>query len=186
MQLLIRNIWILFLVSEIFLLIFRRSAPKASTKRKDRNSLLLLWTVVFASMGWGTWFANYHHWTFREELIGWTGVLVFFLGGLIRWLAILQLGSSFTVDVSIRQDQKLKTNGLYTRVRHPSYSGLMLMVCGIGFTTNSLLSFFIMVLPILGAFSYRMHIEEKALEEAFGKQYEEYRHHTKRIIPWMY
>ena len=58
----------------------------------------------------------------------WTGFgFPFIIGGLIiRWIAILQLGKSFTVDVAITDAASLKTDGIYERVRHPSYLGMLI------------------------------------------------------------
>ena len=42
------------------------------------------------------------------------------------------------------------------------------------------------VLPYLVAVVYRIHVEETALEAAFGPAYEEYARTTKRLIPWVY
>ncbi len=41
-------------------------------------------------------------------------------------------------------------------------------------------------MPILPVFLRRMHIEEAALLQAFGDQYRDYMHRTKRLIPAIY
>jgi protein-S-isoprenylcysteine O-methyltransferase Ste14 len=38
----------------------------------------------------------------------------------------------------------------------------------------------------MAALLYRIHVEEFALEDAFGEQYAEYRKTTKRLIPWVW
>jgi protein-S-isoprenylcysteine O-methyltransferase Ste14 len=111
----------------------------------------------------------------------------FIIGGLIvRWVAILQLGKAFTVDVAITEEAMLKTDGVYERVRHPSYSGMLAIVLGFGVTMSSLYSFLVLVIPVLIAVIYRIYVEENVLIKEFGKSYLEYKSRTKRLIPGIY
>jgi protein-S-isoprenylcysteine O-methyltransferase Ste14 len=41
-------------------------------------------------------------------------------------------------------------------------------------------------LPIIGAFLWRVRIEERALLGALGEQYRPYMRRTKRLIPFIY
>jgi protein-S-isoprenylcysteine O-methyltransferase Ste14 len=59
-----------------------------------------------------------------------TGWLLIVTGGLIRFLCYRALGSLFTFELSIRKDHKLITSGPYSIVRHPSYSGSIMIVLG--------------------------------------------------------
>jgi protein-S-isoprenylcysteine O-methyltransferase Ste14 len=42
------------------------------------------------------------------------------------------------------------------------------------------------MVPIVGAFMWRIHVEERALAEALGDDYREYMRRTKRLIPLIY
>ena len=53
------------------------------------------------------------------------------LGGFIRFKSYQAMGSMFTFDMSIRNNHKLVTSGPYAIVRHPGYTGVMLVVIGI-------------------------------------------------------
>ncbi len=76
------------------------------------------------------------------------------LAGLaIRWIAILQLKKAFTVNVAVSVDHVLKTDGLYCIVRHPGYLGLFLIMTGEALTMNTLISFIIVLVPILPGYS---------------------------------
>jgi len=48
------------------------------------------------------------------------------LGGIIRLNCFRTLGSSFTFELSFREGQRLVKSGLYSIVRHPSYTGAVL------------------------------------------------------------
>ncbi|KAF5372570.1 hypothetical protein D9758_005217 [Tetrapyrgos nigripes] len=52
--------------------------------------------------------------------------LLVILGGIIRVTCFQTLGSSFTFELSFRQGQRLIKSGLYSTVRHPSYTGAVL------------------------------------------------------------
>ncbi|ESK92271.1 hypothetical protein Moror_4669 [Moniliophthora roreri MCA 2997] len=48
------------------------------------------------------------------------------LGGIIRVHCFRALGASFTFELSVQKDHKLVTSGLYSVVRHPSYTGAVI------------------------------------------------------------
>ena len=51
-------------------------------------------------------------------------------GGLIRVWCHRELGRFFTWEVAVRDDHQLITSGPYSIVRHPSYTGWLLLVSG--------------------------------------------------------
>jgi len=174
---------LLFFVTELALLLFKRSKSSTAKNKRDRRSLLLLWIVIGGCLCLGPWSAAYFIWPFKGLTIG---IIVYAFGFIIRWTAVYQLGKMFTVDVAIADKHTLKTSGLYKIVRHPSYLGLILIIAGLGLCLNSALSLMIMFIPPFIAISYRISIEEKALIEEFGDQYTNYKGKVKRLIPGIY
>ena len=59
------------------------------------------------------------------------------LGGYIRYSCFKALGRLFTFEMSIRDKHELITNGPYSIVRHPSYTGALLTLIGIIFWHSS-------------------------------------------------
>jgi len=59
-------------------------------------------------------------------------------------------------------------------VRHPSYSGLLLVLLAVGLHSRNLAGLLVLMVPATGALIYRIHIEEAALSEAFSEQYADY------------
>ena len=49
-----------------------------------------------------------------------------------------------------------------------------------------LLSGFIGFVMIVGAWGYKLRLEEVAMAEQFGAQYEKYRSHVKALIPFVW
>ncbi len=112
---------------------------------------------------------------------------ILFLGGLaLRWYSIGYLGRFFTVDVSISAEHKLIDSGPYRYIRHPSYTGALFVLVGLGFCFGNWLSIFFLTVPIVCAFLWRIRIEESALTEALGEDYRAYMQRTKRLIPFVY
>jgi len=108
------------------------------------------------------------------------------IGFVVRWVAIIQLGKMFTVDVAIANKHILKTTGFYQLVRHPSYLGLLLIIAGLALCMGSVLSLLVVVIPVFLAINYRIIVEEQALTNEFGAQYQEYSKKVSKIIPWVY
>ena len=71
-------------------------------------------------------------------------------------------------------------------MRHPSYSGSLLALVGVGFLTFNWLGLFLIITCTLLAYALRIPVEEKAMLAQFGAQYAEYAARTKRLIPWIY
>ncbi|EGN93919.1 hypothetical protein SERLA73DRAFT_189043 [Serpula lacrymans var. lacrymans S7.3] len=59
------------------------------------------------------------------------GVLVSLSGVLIRLRCFRELGHLFTFDLTFHPEHKLVTSGFYRYVRHPSYTGSLLLVAGL-------------------------------------------------------
>jgi protein-S-isoprenylcysteine O-methyltransferase Ste14 len=164
--------------SEFLLMLVKRSKGDSVKTRSDRGSLIFLWFMITAGFTSGF---------FLSEPVDffWEGVgLPLIIGGLIiRWIAILQLGNSFTVDVAITNRASLKTDGIYEKIRHPSYLGMLLVVTGFAVTMSSFYSFLVLVVPVFTAIVYRISVEEKVLITEFGDSYTRYMESTKKMIP---
>ncbi|MFZ6744554.1 methyltransferase family protein [Undibacterium sp. JH2W] len=118
--------------------------------------------------------------------LAWPGVALFFAGISLRWLAIAYLGRFFTVEVAIESGHKIVDHGPYRYLRHPSYTGLLLMFLGMGICSANALSLLLVLLPVFLALRYRIRIEETVLQDAFGKTYADYAQKTWRMIPFIY
>ena len=79
----------------------------------------------------------------------------------------------------------LVTHGVYTKVRHPSYTGSSLFWLGLALLLNSILGFIVMHLGVTLVL-IRIPFEEKMLISRFGQQYIDYMKRTKKLIPHVY
>lgn len=177
---------IIWFFSEIFLAKFAKS--NETSNRKDKKSLLILWITIITSIFIGIIVKISQKGDIFDAngYIHYLGISLIIIGLIIRWVAIIKLGKFFTVDVSVHKDQKLITTGLYKYVRHPSYLGSLMSFFGLGIALTNYFSVAIITILTTSAFAYRIVIEEKVLIELFGTEYEEYKKHTKRIIPGVF
>jgi protein-S-isoprenylcysteine O-methyltransferase Ste14 len=175
---------LLFTLSEVLLLVSKRSKTTSTKSRDDRMSLLLFWITIPVCFVMGDMIAEQNiGFPIDGHLLKNAGIVVFIIGFAIRWISIFQLGKMFTVDVSISSAHVLKTDGLYKIVRHPSYLGLLLIIVGISFFMSNILSSIVVIVPIFLATNYRISVEEKALTAEFGSQYEDYKRRMRKIVP---
>ena len=123
-------IWGLWLLSEILLTILLRSKSPDS-KGWDRNSLRLMWGSIIIAISLGVVFMMFTRLPIsKSDVIKYLGLIFIVSGVVIRIIAIRTLGIFFTVNLAIRNDQKLIKKGLYKFIRHPSYTGSLLSFIG--------------------------------------------------------
>jgi protein-S-isoprenylcysteine O-methyltransferase Ste14 len=111
------------------------------------------------------------------------GVVVMWLGLIVRAWAIVALGSSFRTTVEVDPGQTVVARGPYRWIRHPSYSGLLAIVAGFGLAAGSWLSFAICLVVLLPAIVRRIHVEEAELERVLGDDYRGYASGRARLVP---
>jgi protein-S-isoprenylcysteine O-methyltransferase Ste14 len=178
---------LIYLVSEVLLTITRRSKSRTGIKQ-DRSTLRVLWIVIMVSVAAGVFVAG--NWRGgalpHGRVFAVAGVVLFAAGLIFRWWAIVTLGRFFTVDVVIEKDHELVERGPFKRVRHPSYTGVLLAFVGFALTLRNWGAILIVLVPIFVAFVRRMNVEEEALRGALGERYVAYMRRTKRLIPGVY
>jgi protein-S-isoprenylcysteine O-methyltransferase Ste14 len=111
------------------------------------------------------------------------GLIVMWLGLAIRVWAIAALGRAFRTTVEVDPGQAVVSTGPYRWVRHPSYSGLLLIVIGCGLAAGSWLALTVCAVLPLPALLWRIHVEEAELTLVLGDRYRAYCAQTKRLIP---
>jgi protein-S-isoprenylcysteine O-methyltransferase Ste14 len=161
---------------------------RSTGRIKDRGSLLILLPIVVASSWWAMWYGEVHPHTMLggAPWLKTAGLVLLILGLAIRWTAILTLGTTFSTNVAIHAAQTLRTKGPYRWVRHPSYTGMLVIFAAIGLYQRNWISLAVVLILPTAALLYRIHVEEMALTEAFGDQYHEYSRATKRLLPGIY
>jgi protein-S-isoprenylcysteine O-methyltransferase Ste14 len=175
------------MATEIYIAIATRTR-RSSGKVRDRGSMLILWVMIVGSFTGAEFvrkmtsfpiFPGFHELRLVAVLLMVTGLAV-------RLTAFFSLGKAFSANVAIRDKQSLYRSGLYSVVRHPSYSGLLIIFMAAAIAEHNWLSAAIVLIFPTAALLYRIHVEEIALNEAFGSEYATYSASTKRLIPGIY
>lgn len=117
--------------------------------------------------------------------------------GSIYWLVLCALGATlgvltlcynkignFSVYPEIKNCAVLITNGPYRHIRHPMYTSLMVMMCGIALYNYHWLNAVGVILVIVAVIN-KANIEEKLLLIRFA-EYANYQHKSHRFLPYLY
>ena len=115
----------------------------------------------------------------------WMGLALLILGSLLRRHCWRVLGEFFTGDVKARADQPVIDRGAYRWVRHPSYTGGLLIFAGLGLAFGNWLSLALLVGTTIAGYIYRVRIEEKTLLATIGEPYARFMATRKRFIPFV-
>jgi protein-S-isoprenylcysteine O-methyltransferase Ste14 len=161
----------------------RRGATRVDVRAEALFRLMFFGGIVMLPLGWAV---------APGAVIG-GGVFVFALGlvvgwagGLLRWWSFVSLGKYFTVVVTTSADQPVIDRGPYRVLRHPSYTGLLLIFAGVGVMVGNWLSAAGALVLVLIALIYRLRIEERALIATLGDRYREFAASRARLIPYVW
>jgi len=117
------------------------------------------------------------------KYIGYSMVII---GLITRWVAVKSLGNSFRVKVSLIKNQQLITSGIYTKIRHPSYTGLLLYYIGLGIIMQNYLSLLLLTFIPFYVVIHRIILEEKFMVNSFQQDYLNYQKKTYKLFPFIY
>ncbi len=128
----------------------------------------------------------------QQAAIPWMRTELFFLGIALMWAgmafryyAMRVLGSYFTFQVDVHSGQTVIEAGPYRYIRHPSYTGALITVLGLGLALGNWTSILGMLACVGVGYAYRIHVEEAALVGALGEPYTEYQRRTARLVPFV-
>jgi protein-S-isoprenylcysteine O-methyltransferase Ste14 len=169
-------------------LIWRAQRTVDQNKAKDSGSLQVIlmgmWVALFVSFPLA--FMKSTQFSASVALPAFViGVVLLIAGSLLRRHCWKTLGEFFTGDVQTRSDQPVIDRGAYRWVRHPSYTGGILMFGGIGVALANWVSLIILTVVSIAVYSYRVMVEERALVQSLGDPYVAFMRTRKRFIPFI-
>jgi protein-S-isoprenylcysteine O-methyltransferase Ste14 len=118
--------------------------------------------------------------------VGWVGVGLMVGGIALRLWATRVLGRFYTRTLRAADDQQVIDRGPYKVLRHPGYSGVLVMWAGAGLATLNWVVGAAVIVAMCGAYRYRIRCEEGMLRSALGQRYEAYMARTWRLVPFVY
>jgi len=111
------------------------------------------------------------------------GLVLMVAGIALRAWSIATLGRFFQYQIKVQPGHQVVTNGPYRYVRHPSYTGIALVLVGIGLASGDVWSLVAVVLLGGIGLAVRIRAEERQLKQAFGADYDRFAASRKRLVP---
>ena len=177
--------WGLALVFFFFLFrAFSRRASESGVKSDSRSGL----GVVLQSVGIGLAGIGPTRPTlppFSPAALAGTAVVILFMGSAIALFVVSSraLGQNWSIVARTRSDHELVRNGLYARVRHPIYLGMLLFLLGLAAAVGHWIEIIIAIPVFLAGTAIRTRIEDGLLEQIFGDTFRDYRSSTPALFP---
>jgi protein-S-isoprenylcysteine O-methyltransferase Ste14 len=115
-----------------------------------------------------------------------TGILgdfLLFVGLFIAIWARITLGGNWSARVTLKENHELIQRGPYRVVRHPIYSGLLLMILGTAILIGQMGGFFVLAFSFCGLW-VKLRREEALLTKHLAG-YSEYMRRTKALVPFV-
>lgn len=109
------------------------------------------------------------------------GIVLAIVGVIVTIIALLQLNRDLSPFPTPKSGSGLRTVGLYALVRHPIYTGIILMTIGYAVYKESLWKLIIAGLLVL-LFHFKSKYEEALLTKKF-EDYQRYQRTTGRLWP---
>jgi len=119
----------------------------------------------------------------RAGWVPYVGLTLILLGVAWRFWVRAAIKGGYSGHVQVTEGQHLVKNGPYRYLRHPGYTGYLLMALGFCLGYSSAIGLAAIPILLLPGLANRMNLEEKLLTATFGDEYRAYITRTKRILP---
>jgi len=161
------------------------SSPEATRRpvlSGDRSSYVVIQIAGLVAILMA-FLCRYMGWGIVPGWAQWLGLAIGAFGLFFREWAVIRLGQYFSRVVEIEAGHRLVTDGPYRRIRHPAYTGMILVDFGIALAIGSWIGALLALVIVLSAVLYRINVEEALLIRAFGDEYRRYMAHTWQLFP---
>lgn len=111
------------------------------------------------------------------------GVIICVAGVALAASARAYIGRNWGMPMSLREGHELVTSGPYAYVRHPIYSGILLLMVGSATAVSPM--WLVLFALALVYFVYAARVEERDMTKQFPDAYPAYQQRTKMLIPFL-
>ena len=118
------------------------------------------------------------------ETVEWTAGILCIAGLAFCVWARATLGRNWSGTITLKEGHELIERGPYRLVRHPIYTGLLVMFLATAIAFGHL-GGFVAVVIAFASFWIKLSEEEKLMRQQFPEQYRSYEQRVKRIIPFV-
>ena len=179
--------WLVFAV--VFVLFLLKKAPSAPDSKRERTSIV---GIALQGVGYAI------VWTFRRPpftpIVGSrkaveiaTALVTMALAIGSVWFvsaAVRTLGKQWSLAARVLEGHKLITEGPYSVVRNPIYTGMFGMLLATGLAISHWIGLVIAMAVYAIGTAIRVYSEEKLLREAFGEEFEAYARKVPAVVPF--
>ena len=95
------------------------------------------------------------------------------------------LGSNWSGEVRIAAEHQLVRSGPYRFIRHPIYTAVLGMYCGVAIVSGEIHAPIAVVIVAL-AYYRKIRLEERAMAATFGADHEAYQRDTWSLVPFLF
>ena len=177
--------WIAFVIT----FLVHKKPPSPPDKKRDPSSIS---GIVFQGLSYAvvwsvrrSWFTPMFGSNKYLEIVLTIVTMLLAIGSV--WFcatAIRTLGEQWSLAARVVEGHKLVTEGPYSIVRNPIYTGMFGMLLATGLAVSHWIGLAIaIVIFAIGTF-IRVRSEEKLLREAFGAEFDEYARTVPAVIPF--
>ncbi len=145
---------------------------------------LLVASVLLGSENWFEHTFSVKGFIPHSNLVGIIGLLLCVLGAMVACRSRYLLGKNWSLSVQAKESHELIQSGIYSLVRHPIYSGILLLYAGSAIVNGGYTGVLAVVIVFISFWS-KLKKEESMLTSIFGDQYLEYKTRTKALIPFV-
>lgn len=181
--------WLAFVV--VFALFLGQKAPSAPDSKREPTSIvgIAMQGVSYAVV-----------WMLRRPpftpIVSSSKIVEVALAGLTMALAIgsvwfvsaavRTLGKQWSITARVLEGHKLVTEGPYSVVRNPIYTGMFGMLLATGLAISHWIGLLIAIVVFAIGTAIRVHSEEKLLREVFGENFEAYARKVPAVVPFLF
>ena len=160
------------------------SGPQPSSTWPGKRLIKLVKAMVLAFLAYQTLFLDIFPMFDNPAPVRIIGTSIYLLGLGTAVIGRLQLGKNWAdlEDYQVLAKQSLVTTGIYRYIRHPIYTGDILLLIGLELALNSWL---VLMVSIPFVIVMRQALAEEALLSQSFPNYETYCRQTKRFIPFV-
>jgi len=174
----------------VILFFARRKPPTAPASKRERASIV---GIVFQGFSYGiiwsvrrVWFTPIFSLSKSIEIL--LAILTMIMAITAVWFcsaAVRALGKQWSLSARLIEGHRLVTEGPYSIVRNPIYTGMFGMLLATGLAVSHWIGLLIAIAVFAMGTVIRVRSEEKLLREEFGKEFEEYSQRGPAVIPFL-
>jgi protein-S-isoprenylcysteine O-methyltransferase Ste14 len=181
--------WLAFVV--VFASFLRAKPPSAPDRKRARTSII---GIALQGAGYAlVWSVRRQPFTpivpFGEFFEIASAVLTMALAIGSVWFcstAVRTLGKQWSLTARVLEGHKLITQGPYSVVRNPIYTGMLGMLLATGLAISHWMGLVMALIVFAIGTAIRVRSEEKLLREAFGEEFEAYARKVPAVVPFLF